>query len=170
MRCEAFYNWGCDLPGILREYVLSESHGTASNTHQTPQKPYPTPVYKKYQVFFKKPPSRPPIDCVYCLGAFLAAMPPNPKRYTVAKRSSLGRSSRARSAARASAARRAAPVRAGADDNESEDGRVFEDDLEEGDESDNHGGTGDGKGGGSVGGDGASDSEESFFFMSTLLT
>ena len=71
-------------------------------------------------------------------------MPPNPKRYTVAKRSSLGRSSRARSAARASAARRAAPVRAGADDNESEDGRVFEDDLEEGDESDNHGGTGDG--------------------------
>ena len=41
-------------------------------------------------------------------------------------------------------------MRAGAeDDNESEDGRVFEDDLEEGDESDNHGG-----GGGGGGGDG----------------
>ena len=73
-------------------------------------------------------------------------MPPNQRRYSVAQKSSLTRSTRARSAALALAARRAAPVRAGAeDDNESEDGRVFEDDLEEGDESDNHGG---GRGGG----------------------
>ena len=99
-------------------------------------------------------------------------MPPNPRRYSRAEKASLGRSSRARSSASALAAwRSSGATRAGADDdNESEDGRVFEDDLEEGDESDNHGGTGDGKGGGSVGGDGASDSEESFFFMSTLLT
>jgi len=68
------------------------------------------------------------------LGVFIVTMPPNPRRYTVAKRSSLGRSSRARIAALARAARGAAPVRAGADDdNDSEDGRVFEDDLEEGD-------------------------------------
>ena len=81
----------------------------------------------------------------------------------MAQKGSQGRSTRARSAARASAARWAAPVRAGAeDDNESEDGRVFEDDLEEGDESDNHGGGGGGKGRGGVGGDGATTSEDDY--------
>ena len=86
-------------------------------------------------------------------------MPPNSKRCAYAKRDSLSRSTRARSAALASAARRAAPVRAGADDdNDSEDGRVFEDDLEEGDESDSHGGGG--GGGVPAGGGDESDSED----------
>ena len=62
---------------------------------------------------------------------------------TNVRTSSRVRSSRARSSASTLAAWRAAPVRAGADDdNDSEDGRVFEDDLEEGDEIDSHGGGG----------------------------
>ena len=75
-------------------------------------KPYPTPVCKEYQFVSKNPLSRPQFNCVHCLGAFLAAMSSNSKRYSVAQRDSLTRSTRARSAAAARAAKRAASARA----------------------------------------------------------